>query len=1224
LDNDGAADDAVTAYAIVMNTNNPANGVQLWNNPPEQTRADNLLVRNAALQTANVIPGCPQSANSGLPVGQGDWFFTTTGNLVKPFQVFAVTVPLAGGNDNNAFSAVQYQQDRFRANLNTFGAYFRYDLEVFPGPQFNWNGRMFSESNVFIGGGTNFNAYLISDRDSCFYNPSTNSIIQSPFQLIAGSLRDNNFNGGGQIHIQDQTDNPPIVNLRNNNDSVTGAAPGSTPDLLAIDPGRLYTQNNRVPRYANPALPMGPQIQAVRDPAFAGGPLANPATGEPRAALPAPNQVPPPPFVDDTYRADDRCGPRPNYGNGAAAVPAECAAGGSGASINAPNDNLLSLNATATNPDRFGLDGYWERRARAQGMRIIVGQRLNLLKGHANNPDVAAEIDTNNSTTIEVNEIDNANPAMDRNGNGTPDMLEQAVQATAVYHQAAPNGPDLPLACLSTLSSNVDGAGQLQFNRTNATNVSPIPINPANVANTRSREFAPPAGFTTGYFTSADMAAALNNLANVSGDGDSADPTNLNNRAGDGNQDVVEGAFPPVQEVGVVGVAHPNSVATRHGNFSDLRRALENLDNGTAFAGLSVADQSYIHTSACSLGMLAEASVPTAGSNNVFGQPALAGTDSIHGNQLIEPLIRRMFAGTNTTIDNSAADALFLLGPDRWAGTADDLVNFRGADNLWGTADDFMTVAQNASYNTNVFLPGIGATAGNSNPGTIAVTAANGGILLGRPAVGPIGPNPDLHPFNIPALANANLLGPDNLINTQDDILKFSGADNTLGTSDDPFILATLFWDSTANSPVTLGNIRLQERIGGARQIPANAMVDINIYNGRERMVVRTLDLDLNVLRTSAINGDFLLPRSGIVYAFREDSVREDGIARPAGGILTNGVATSTPNRDRVGSGCGTQNPGITAYCVYTNPYGGTDPALTASAPAVPAMGGLSSKPVDYFTDPLRRPHAFRLRNGATLGRPADNNRGLSFITDNPVYVEGNFNLHTRNEFTTNQGVETGNYNNFYNRSGLNNQFADGANDAWRPSEILSDAITITNNFNNDAFPNDNLALRLNGTEGGYGYQNPGNPGTADVNAILVSGLVPSRTNQSYGGLHNFPRFLQGWGTLRMAGSFVQLNFSTQATAPFDQDSWPIAGNPTPTPTTGEPIAYYGPPQRRWGYDVGLQYAPVSPAAARFNVPLTTVDEFVQELPADDPYILMLRQALQADPATGVNDPNLP
>jgi hypothetical protein len=126
-----------------------------------------------------------------------------------------------------------------------------------------------------------------------------------------------------------------------------------------------------------------------------------------------------------------------------------------------------------------------------------------------------------------------------------------------------------------------------------------------------------------------------------------------------------------------------------------------------------------------------------------------------------------------------------------------------------------------------------------------------------------------------------------------------------------------------------------------------------------------------------------------------------------------------------------------------------------------------------------------------------------------------------------------------------------------------------------------------------------------DVNAILISGIVPSRNQQGYGGLHNFPRLLEWWEgrPLRIHGSFLQLNFSNYGTAPYDQDRWePVAGA---IPTAGdEQIDYYGfAPLRLWGYDVGLQFAPASPAASRFTTPNAALNEFYDEPKANDPYM---------------------
>ncbi|MEL7377463.1 MAG: hypothetical protein AAFN65_10920, partial [Bacteroidota bacterium] len=134
------------------------------------------------------------------------------------------------------------------------------------------------------------------------------------------------------------------------------------------------------------------------------------------------------------------------------------------------------------------------------------------------------------------------------------------------------------------------------------------------------------------------------------------------------------------------------------------------------------------------------------------------------------------------------------------------------------------------------------------------------------------------------------------------------------------------------------------------------------------------------------------------------------------------------------------------------------------------------------------------------------------------------------------------------------------------------------------------------------------------VNATIISGIVPSRKEQSFGGLHNFPRFLERWDVgdgednkvpLFIQGAFLQLNFSTAGTAPFDADAW----NPGDNPKKEERIGYYSPPSRRWGYDVGLQYSPAGPIAQRFVTIERPRSEHYRELPIEDPYVKNLRCA---------------
>ena len=135
------------------------------------------------------------------------------------------------------------------------------------------------------------------------------------------------------------------------------------------------------------------------------------------------------------------------------------------------------------------------------------------------------------------------------------------------------------------------------------------------------------------------------------------------------------------------------------------------------------------------------------------------------------------------------------------------------------------------------------------------------------------------------------------------------------------------------------------------------------------------------------------------------------------------------------------------------------------------------------------------------------------------------------------------------------------------------------------------------------------------VNATFVSGIIPSRPNQSNGGFHNFPSLNEWWKTgprsnddaipLRISGAFLQLKFTTAATGPYDQDAW----EPDLTPDGGVYFFNYDPPQRAWGYDVGILYVPAAPVARRFISYGAPRSEYYRELPVDDEYINLLRCA---------------
>ncbi len=1364
--------DTLTGYMILMNTRSPDGSLQLENNPTLQQKANNLMVRSLPFRAQQPTAGCEASGNVGIPVDAGgNWFFAADGSTnVKPIQVVAVTVPKdQAGQDSRAVSAVMFQQDRYRASLRDYAAYFRSDLEIFPGPEFNWNGKMYSESNIMIGDSTRFNGYLISSPDSCFYSPSTSSLISTPFEILAGSMKLNSFSGGAQIDVWGPTGRTERINFRSNNDSVAGV---SSPAELAADPVILFTEGRSVPRYAvgNESL-----IGQYRDTNWESGNLATGgAAGEPRMLVGASDDnIPTPPYVDDTYRSDNRCGPNPNYGE--AELPAGCI--NIGDTINTDpqytTDGLLDVSDSTST----GLDGYWEKRANLEGTRIIVGQRLNLIKGHPFNPDLPIHVDPviqNNgsgvldtavdpevfstvplpntlSTTLDQTDIegmfggesypggltapDSDSDDLSDNLDFSPrnqivDSLEYAVQATALYHFT--QGPDRPIACLNTVS---DATG--------------APLVPAN-SSISDLVYVPPANAEINSLNR-PFGRALVNLVNLSSDGDdrlaATNPSpNITEFAnvwgsgatlGNGSFDPVAGAFPPFQETSEAtsgaNKAHPNPFLTGHGNFSELRRSLELLDGGITFSNLSIADKSTLHTAACTLGMLANEGDGTFldfdGPDDRLGtfddrsglgpdgrpgggdddQPLLNetvffngddsarlfgvnirlnfGLDNIPGNNddpifqdpsflPLQTFLRGplgVYAAPNRpafnvffgplnpdavlnggngdgTLDRSECEAAAasqldnfglidftnhpIFGPDRIPCNADDYIVWAGSNGIWenGGGDD----------------PSIGDALGvdTSDPLNPAVADTDAfraliySVLTGldfQP-----GTSDDIDYLG----GDGDFLttGPDWLPNTADDIAAtavddivlfgFAGPNGFFGDYDDPNALRTIFagfYDDMSSGAGPISALTLTTTTDATL---TDLIQDVNVFNGRERMNVRTLQLDLGGMATYPVGGDRLFPESGVIYAFREDAVREDSVARPGRNFIVNGAPTSLPDYTKFDAygdnNCDNARPNDNDIaCIYINAFDGTDPLLTNANTTLEqdVMGGISPKPVDYYPDPTRRPYGFRLANGAALGRSGVGNAGLSFISENAVYVDGDFNLHTAEEFTD---TLNSNFSNFYSRSTLNPNFAGGGtSDDWRPSEILADAITIVDNLDNApiGMPGgaNNVALRIPGVEARYGFRPGPRPddGTR-VNAILISGIVPSRAQQSYGGLHNFPRFIQDWGRdLFIQGSFIQLKFSTQGTAPFDQDAWPTESNPTPGTSSSEPIGYYGPPRRRWGYDIGLQYAPISPVAERFNLPNDARDEFVQDLEADDPYITSLQCAIAAS-SSEYSNPDCP
>jgi hypothetical protein len=1408
-DGDGELDSRV-AYSIIFDAPEPNEAdVALRDSTRDaiNRRANRLLIRNAPLSNqVEVDPLCVRNEdnpNAVVPlISERGWFEDQldTTRLRKNFQVNAYVLPLNPDqtiDPNTTVATLEFQQDREAIQGFKWAAWFRNDLEIFPGPPFNWNGAMHTEGSYFVTG--NFRAYMVSSPASCLYREDASRLTNPDIadsadetipnfqgQFITGSIRDNNFDGNPRFDLWDGEGRPPIPNreMRSSVDSVTN--PGNAgPIAFTLDPVRLQTEDVSIGRIVND--PRDNRAGTWENSDF-----------ERRMQ----NLRLSTPYLDDTFRADNRYGPKPRFGYNRELIP------------NRIGEDIPNNNIELVGDDPVGLDGYWERRARNEGLRLIVGQRLEL-------GDAAGwGGPTTSNTTDEVADLINEplRPWNGDNCSGTrcneirqrrtlSDSLP-AVQATAIYH--ASNNIDFPAACIVSAvhpgtAGTLDKSAtfeNLAFGFENAFSA------PYNGAGTIISDFFRGRGTNGWQYSLPDVGAfsdlnsplmqALTNLAYFAGDPRGGAPS-----------------FTPIQDNRV----HPFPYLAMWGDFSMLRRVIQQMQTGRSYDNLSPADKSTLHTAACTMGMLAynvdylnrfdfnAVDAATLGTNTANDFNGLRGhiraidaliydPDGTDTNDTGDPVVPATLRSTIPLAIRRLAEAdmstMAWVQGSKSLQSNDPETYIRlmelWRDNATGALKDQLTreiylaqmiiTQQQVARDRKFGFDGSYAQGGTANkfsdqclawyngqdPTRAFKTAALAEPLMrlcsDRPhypilySLFPITEHGDVFDAAAPdpTALRDNVRGSvdwqspqvfqylrtinqgiryrvltDAQINSiaarplrlSGSTIGFAGQAWTLpvasaGSGNTPNSNTSDFVKvCPANDPCSLpqsASNRIPES-GALFRVPFK---DSGFMNGRELLSVRALDIDLDLLRTNTAFGDYWLPRTGIVYAFREDAISEAHIVRPANDTWTN-CRTEVALRTR--ANCRMQTGTVSAVESF-------DPPLSPRA--------ITTKPVDYFPDPDRRPNGFRLRNGAALWRGTASGstinddadppgRGLAFITDNPAYIQGPFNLHRapgETSLARNQGLEefterldTTNFGNFYTRSTLNEDFAAIANDQWRPAELIADAVTplstnfcdgsiedglitaapISNGALSSAFVSDrygctgsgsvtsylnynrpnaaipgtssvkwirsNLAetlwrSSLTGANAGTAPQNspdgrgespifltntgeptwlnsslqmrkytagyirmeeaktlPTAPSGIQMNLIMVSGIVPSREGQAYGGLHNFPRFLENWSSrdLYMSGAFLQLNFSTYGTAPFDQEAWE-PGQPDPRTGGGsnEWISYYSPPNRRWGFDVAIKYAPPGPVAERFRSPDPTRSEFYSEPPSDDPYIQLL------------------
>jgi hypothetical protein len=1182
VDIDGDGDLEKVAYSLLTAANTDAvrnnagvvvtPGLSLAS-PVSLNKAQKGVVRNGPINLLGTSSGA--QCQNVTTVREQAW--QDVGRVLrKALQVNAVVIGSSKGGQVPV-ATLEMQQDREAPKNPKWGAWFRTDMEITPGPTFRWNGAMHSEGSFFVASGNPNNSqldlHLISSPSSCVFDseastltnrrrtetPRVGGVAGAPYDFIGyfvlGSIRNNTYTTfSPTVRIVPYSDNAGTLNNTGNwftltadNDSFSQLSNPAT-SAIAIDPIVLLNEDRNA-NYAGAAVGSDNHENLRGQPGVAGRIVDRITTNSQ-------------PYVDDTFRADNRYGPKSSYnrpdGNG---DPIKLTATNvAGNPILTTDANFVDLTRDDPTIDAgsgtalrrgdiydettFGYDGYWERRAIKQGVRVIVGQRLELGNtfGWNGTGPTGNNTDPGNDSEPLYPPTPGATTGLFANRRHEQKQLRtlrdnlSAVQATAVYHyNKATDGGNFPVACVATTAHPATPAtikASTTFNTISVANAPVVNVDFLNGKGTNGWEFAPPAANDSAFGSalSGELGDALRNLAYFTGD---------------------PGGGLPSFKYEPTGTArvYPNPIHTMWGDFSNLRRIMvANPNLATAYStradagGLSPADRSTLHTAACTVQMLAY-NIRNATTSDLLGSLRANGNADLdvlvtaidfitQTNQPTKPDQASMKAAIYKRL---VAQAVPLDAINRIKVALDQTTSyiqiqrdrrygFKKSDSTTASNTEY-TLAYVASMSYQQFNPATNFWVANGPIGAGQVIPLNfnfaeGNYLgLGQPtndvdearfvkiadALG--GGTPGLAPkypalfyiFPIvphgingdPAVGNNQPLNEDYIVNAGNisllhDNYQFrpvNPASTTVLGTPRPVPGATGATPTNWTTPVRGVATNAQTCTAGLScnvvtyqpPLPPGAaaplqprymrtsFLDKVIYNGREAMAVRVLDVDLDLLRNSTLNNsgapvDSWLPipsftptdttyqtkTGAIYYSFREDAVREDTIQRPAAGGALNTLSQ---------------------YMTAT----GTFPTAAFNMSAVGTLAqqndlartalGISPKPVDYFADPDRRPHGFRLRNGDDLRRPGmqDDMRGLSFVSDNPVYIQDMFNRHAnanngapREEFQT--PLNQADWSNFYNRNDLDPNFSCEptltdtsctVGDRWRPVEVIADSITL-------------------------------------------------------------------------------------------------------------------------------------------------------------------------------------
>jgi hypothetical protein len=151
--------------------------------------------------TGLLRPECAAAAGTSASlVGNSGWY-KLDGRLKKSFFVYTVNVPItenppAGGEifkGTPSISALEYQQDQSRIPLSNNAVVYKDDLDISPAVPLNLNGRIVTNGNLLVSslsGDKGIKLHLVSSQNSCFYDQENSKIV------VAGNVVNGNADNG--------------------------------------------------------------------------------------------------------------------------------------------------------------------------------------------------------------------------------------------------------------------------------------------------------------------------------------------------------------------------------------------------------------------------------------------------------------------------------------------------------------------------------------------------------------------------------------------------------------------------------------------------------------------------------------------------------------------------------------------------------------------------------------------------------------------------------------------------------------------------------------------------------------------------------------------------------------------------------------------------------------------------------------------------------------------